>query len=137
MYWNKNHFLMNLPILGKVLSEDEMLWLNFLCENCFSPNIQNDITFLKSVQHKLSNEWSHDMVWDGIQKSKIGQRVHLHQYMGLGAGTLAKCANPIILPDLGFTLEMPTFEVVTQHIVWIFIFNMPPILMDLLIIWHN
>ena len=37
-------------------------------------------------------------------------------YIGVGAGTLAGCANPIILPDLCFTLEVATFELVTQHI---------------------
>ena len=33
------HFLMNWAILVNVLSEDEMLWLNFLWENRFSLNI--------------------------------------------------------------------------------------------------
>ena len=48
---------------------------------------------------------------------------HLPLYMGMGVGTLAGCANPIILPDLHFTLEMATFKLVTQHIARIFIFN--------------
>ena len=52
---------------------------------------------------------------------------HLPLYMGVEVGTLAGCANPIILPDLCFTLEMATFELVTQHIAWIFIFNISPI----------
>ena len=32
---------------------------------------------------------------------------------GVGVGTLTGCTNPIILPDLCFTLEMVTFELVT------------------------
>ena len=43
-------------------------------------------------------------------------RAHLPLYMGLGVGTLARYANPVILPDLPFTLEMTTFELVTQCI---------------------
>ena len=43
-------------------------------------------------------------------------RAHFPLYMGLGVLTLAVCANPIILPDLCFTLEMATFELVTQHV---------------------
>ena len=37
-------------------------------------------TFLKSVQHKLSNEWSRDMVWDKIQKS-IFVHGHTNHYI--------------------------------------------------------
>ena len=46
--------------------------------------------------------------------------------MGVRVDTFAGCANPIILSDLCFTLEMATFEMVTQHLAWIFIFNIPP-----------
>ena len=46
--------------------------------------------------------------------------------MGVGDGAITGCANPITLPDLCFALEMATFELVTQHIAWVFIFNIPP-----------
>ena len=47
------------------------------------------------------------------QNSKIDFLVHghtNHYIWGVGVGTLMGCANPIILPDLCFTLEMATFE---------------------------
>ena len=43
-------------------------------------------------------------------------QAHLPLYMGVGVQILAGCANLIILPDLCFTLEMTTFELVTQQI---------------------
>ena len=46
--------------------------------------------------------------------------------MGVGDGAITGCANPITLPDLCFALEMATFELVTQHIAWVSIFNIPP-----------
>ena len=53
-------------------------------------------------------------------------RAHWRLYVGEEVENLAGCVNPIILPDLRFTLEMATFELVTQHIAWIFIFNILP-----------
>ena len=61
---------------------------------------------------------------------------HLPLYMGVGFGTLAGCANPIILPDLCFTLEMATFELVVQHITWIFFFNIPLLYCLLVCLWY-
>ena len=46
--------------------------------------------------------------------------------MGVGDGAITGCGSPITLLDLCFALEMATFELVTQHIAWIFIFNIPP-----------
>ena len=70
------------------------------------------------------------MIWFEVEfkNRNFCPRAHLPQYMGVGVGTLAGCANPIILPDLCFTLEMATFELVTQHIAWIFNFNIPLLL---------
>ena len=45
---------MNLAILGKALCEDEMLWLNFLSKNRFSPNIENDVAIV--MVYILSSE---------------------------------------------------------------------------------
>ena len=41
------------------------------CNNFHGICIKWRVTCLKSVQHKLSNEWSHDLIWDRIQKFKI------------------------------------------------------------------
>ena len=51
------------------------------------------------------------MIWFEVEfkNQNFCSRAHLPLYMGTGVGTLAGCANPIILPDLCFTLEMATF----------------------------
>ena len=68
---------------------------------------------MKSVELKLSVEWSHD---NGVRlNSKIDflVRRHTNHYIwGVGVGTLMGCTNPITLLDLCFTLEMATFELV-------------------------
>ena len=55
-------------------------------------------------------------------------RAYLPLNMGVEVGTLAGCADSAISPELCFTLEMATFELVTQHIAWIFNFNIPLLL---------
>ena len=55
------------------------------------------------------------MIWE-FQNQHFCPQAHLPLYIGVGVAILAGCANSIILPDLCFTLEMATFELVTQHI---------------------
>ena len=58
------------------------------------------------------------MIWfeAEFKNGNFCPRAHLPLYIGVEVGTLAGYANPIVLPALCFTLEMATFELVTQHI---------------------
>ena len=51
-----------------------------------------------------------------LKNQNFCPQAHLPLYVGEETENLAGCVNPIILPDLRFTLEMATFELVTQHI---------------------
>ena len=83
---------------------------------------------MKSAQHKLSNEWSHDMVWGGIQKSKFLSTSILTPKYGGGSWDPCRVCRLSYFAWICFTLEMATFELVTQHIAWIFNFNIPLLL---------
>ena len=65
----------------------------------------------------MSFQMSGHMIWfeAEFKNRNFCPQAHLPLYMGVEVGTLAGCANPIILPDLCFTLEMATLELVTQH----------------------
>ena len=68
------------------------------------------------MQHKLLNEWSYDIFEVVFKNRNFYPQANLFLYMGVRVDTFAGCANPIILSDLCFTLEMATFEMVTQHL---------------------